>query len=106
MKPTFNTVDCIVCGQTYEPTQLMCGDCAQLIDRDLRIRESGLRRELIQANSGWKTAIAIRDSFIRDPEYIELGKKLYAQAKSRIEDALKTGHINDKLRKEGALVHT
>lgn len=104
MKPTFPTVDCIVCGQTHRPTQLMCGDCAQLVDRDLRINESISRRNIILAIRKAEPML-LRDAFIRDPAYVEIGKRAYMQARSRLEASFSTGHVNDRLRRENALVH-
>ena len=98
------SVDCIVCGQEHKPTHFLCAECHQLLDRDLRIEESVTRRALISA--GEKTsAMVMRDAFIRDPAYVDVGRRVYAQAKARIDASLCMGHVNERLRKERALVH-
>ena len=45
-------VDCLICGRDHPPTHLICGDCYGLVDREVRIEESKVRRKILSRLKG------------------------------------------------------
>lgn len=97
-------VTCIVCGSPHSIWQFICADCTRLADRDLIVESSKIRATINrERRRAGMTADEARVAALSDPRFIPIGKAIYAQAKARIEDSLRVGHVNEKLRKEGAL---